>query len=295
LEKYRVDELKAIEQQQGEQPQDEQQQSPWQLTRKQVLWASRIVAVLTVAVLIGYRYGITLWDWIKLLIVPVVIAGGGIWFNRQQRERELALAEKQRERELALEENRAQDEALQTYIESMEKLLLEKNLRAPLEESADSRLIARARTLTVLDRLNGGRKRQVVRFLNESGLIDKADPVVLLFGADLSGVNLMMLTLDRTDLSGTYLNEAVLMATNLSGANLSQSILNGATLRMVNLSGADLTGASLSEAYWFGVDLEGADLREADLRDATIVTDDDLNQAKSLAGATMPNGQKYQD
>jgi hypothetical protein len=31
---------------------------------------------LTIAVLIGYRYDITLWDWIKLLVVPAVIAGG---------------------------------------------------------------------------------------------------------------------------------------------------------------------------------------------------------------------------
>ena len=35
-----------------------------------------------------YPYGITLWDWIKLLVVPAVIAGGGLWFNTQQRARE---------------------------------------------------------------------------------------------------------------------------------------------------------------------------------------------------------------
>jgi hypothetical protein len=72
----------------------QQQQSRWRPTRRQLLWSVGIVAVLTVAVLIGYRYGITLWDWIKLLVVPVVIAGGGIWFNRQQRERELEIAER---------------------------------------------------------------------------------------------------------------------------------------------------------------------------------------------------------
>jgi hypothetical protein len=57
---------------------NQQQQSRWQPTRWQVLWTLGIVAGLTVAVLIGYRYGITLWDWIKLLIVPAVIAGGGL-------------------------------------------------------------------------------------------------------------------------------------------------------------------------------------------------------------------------
>jgi hypothetical protein len=79
---------------------DQQEQSRWRPTRRQLLWTGGIVAVLTVSVLVGYRYGITLWDWFKLLIVPTVIAGGGIWFNRQQRERELESADR-----------RAQDEA----------------------------------------------------------------------------------------------------------------------------------------------------------------------------------------
>jgi hypothetical protein len=33
---------------------------------------------------IGYSYGITLWDWANLLIVPAVIAGGGVWFANQR-------------------------------------------------------------------------------------------------------------------------------------------------------------------------------------------------------------------
>jgi hypothetical protein len=50
-------------------------------SRRRVLWAGATVGLLSIA--IGYRYGITLWDWIKLLIVPAVIAGGGLWFNAQ--------------------------------------------------------------------------------------------------------------------------------------------------------------------------------------------------------------------
>jgi hypothetical protein len=64
---------------------DQQQEPRWRPTRRQLLGAVGIVAFLTVSVLIGYRYGITLWDWIKLLIVPAAIAGAGLWFNAQQR------------------------------------------------------------------------------------------------------------------------------------------------------------------------------------------------------------------
>jgi Pentapeptide repeats (8 copies) len=52
--------------------------------------------------------------------------------------------------------------------------------------------------------------------------------------------------------------------------------------------GADLRGAGLS-----GADLSGADLRGAD---TLFITPKKLAQrAKSLEGATMPNGQKYEE
>lgn len=50
----------------------------WRPTTTQVLWTIRIAVVLGILIAIGYTYGITLWDWIKLLIVPAVIAAGGI-------------------------------------------------------------------------------------------------------------------------------------------------------------------------------------------------------------------------
>jgi hypothetical protein len=43
-----------------------------------------------------------LWDWLELLIVPAVLAASGLWFNRQQRERELGIATEQRERDIGL-------------------------------------------------------------------------------------------------------------------------------------------------------------------------------------------------
>ena len=91
----------------------------WRPTRGQVLWAIRIAIILVVLLglltLIGLPFGITLWEWVKLLMVPAVIAAGGIWFNRQQRQRESEIAEQ-----------RAQDEALQEYLEQMSQMLTDK-------------------------------------------------------------------------------------------------------------------------------------------------------------------------
>src|SRR5215218_3445796 len=127
---------------------DPQEQSRWRPTRKQVLWTVGIAAVVTVSVLIGYRYGITLWDWIKLLIVPAVIAGGGLWFNRQQQDRQREDEQRQQERGLEIENQRAQDEALQAYLDQMSQLLIDKDLLNVDSNGAQahgSRSVARAR------------------------------------------------------------------------------------------------------------------------------------------------------
>jgi len=94
----------------------------WRPTPRQVLWGIRIALVLAVLVAIGYAYGIILWDWLKLLIVPAVIAIGGLWFNHQQQERGLEV-----------ENQRAQDEALQAYLDQMSQLLLDTD--RPLREA----------------------------------------------------------------------------------------------------------------------------------------------------------------
>jgi hypothetical protein len=135
----------------------------WRPSIKQLLWAGGIVAALTliVSILVGYRYEISLWNWMKVLIVPAVIAWGGLCFNSQQREREQQIAK-----------DRGQDEALQAYLDQMSQVVTDKH--QPLHEASpgDSlSTVARARTLTVLDRLDPGRSRSVLQFLYEAGLV----------------------------------------------------------------------------------------------------------------------------
>jgi uncharacterized protein YjbI with pentapeptide repeats len=74
---------------------------------------------------------------------------------------------------------------------------------------------------------------------------------------------------------------------------------SGAHLRGVNLRGVDLSRADLSQANLSNADLSGAtlyrvDLYEADLSaanlDGAMVTVEQLAEARSLDGATLPNG-----
>lgn len=118
----------------------------------------------------------------------MVFAGGVAIVNWMQTERERKAEATQREhkrraeeasrnRELEAEVLRAQDEALQAYLDQMSTLLLDRDLRR-LKGDSEVRTLARARTLTILARLDGGHEKSVLQFLYESNLIKKGHVVI---------------------------------------------------------------------------------------------------------------------
>jgi uncharacterized protein YjbI with pentapeptide repeats len=234
----------------------------------------------------------TLWDWMGLLIVPVLLAIGGYWFTHRReslaREIEDRRREEEREREerrhregRRRERDRLREEALQGYFDRMTGLMLDKELRPRTPDAKPPgpddvvRDIARARTLTVLRRLDGTRKGILLRFLRESDLIIKDRTVIDLSGAILSGADLRGANLRETNLSGADLSEADLREADLRKANLRRARLNRARLSMAKLAEAilkeaDLREADLREASLGGADLGGADLTGARLNRARL-------------------------
>jgi hypothetical protein len=71
----------------------------WRPTREQKLWAVRIILVLVVLLsiltLVGLPFDIRLWDWLDLLIIPIVLALGGYLFTRSENMRAQDIAERQ--------------------------------------------------------------------------------------------------------------------------------------------------------------------------------------------------------
>jgi uncharacterized protein YjbI with pentapeptide repeats len=242
----------------------------------------------------------TIWDWLHLLgvlAIPVVLTVAGFWFtvDRAKLEREIEAKRSEAEQKLEnqraqqaqkienqraqqaqkienqraeaereLAKQRAQDEALQAYLSQMGSLLLEKDLRNP-DADSEARTLARARTTTVLERLDPSRTTAVMQFLGEAKLVQRVDgkgPIIGLSGADLSHADLENFDLDNADLNNA----------DLSWATLFFAFLRKANLLGANLSDADLTWANLSGA----------------------TTDDSpqaiLDQALNSDNATMPSG-----
>jgi hypothetical protein len=195
------------------------------------------------------------WDWLKALILPFVIAfvttAGGAWFTRE----------------------RAQDAALQVYLEKMSELLIDEKLHREHRRYADTRVTARARTLAVLSQLNGKRKRTVLLFLREARLINKQSHV-----RDGRKIYPRIVGLRNADLSGAHLRDAQLRSSDGKEAiSLEGADLRGADLRNAVLRGADLRGA----------DLRGADLRGTDLRDVDLGVLDETKEGADLTSANL--------
>src|SRR6266849_8724124 len=178
--------------------------------------------------------GKTLWDWLQLLIIPAVLAVGGYVINLTISRGEQEATKQRAKTEQGIAQDNQRETALQEYIDKMSELIIEKKLRDSKPED-EIRTIARVRTLTVLPRLDPIRKRSVLQFLYESGLIDKDKRII--------------------DLSGAALNHV-----KLSGAALWQANMSGSDLRNANLNKADLNKANMSGADLSRVDLVGADL-----------------------------------
>jgi uncharacterized protein YjbI with pentapeptide repeats len=277
-----------------------------------------------------YHPSKTLWDLTELLIIPAVLAIGGFLFNQAERRAEHEAAERGAEAERQTADRRADAEreiaderlreaSLQAYLDRMTELLLEKSLRASSEDD-EVRVVARARTLTVLRQLDSARKGVLLRFLHQAGLIHKDNCVIDLSAAtaywgddykaeqnpaelvgaelsrailtradlrnaNLSGVNLSGADLVRAYLDGAILNLASLSMANLHRASMLNASLNMANLQEANLSWAILRGATLIQTQALGTDLSQADLVNVDLSGADLLGAN-LSQA-NLNGANL--------
>jgi uncharacterized protein YjbI with pentapeptide repeats len=270
-------------------------------------------------------------------LIAAVIALGGVGTAQMvsialedQRTRETRALEDQRTQEARdLEDQRAREAALQNYFENVGELLIEKPLLRA-RPGDDLSTVVRAQTLSVLEGLDPDRKRILLLFLYESGLIYERKLVVSLVAANLSHANLREANLRGANLREANLRDVSLRQANLSEANLSRADLTEADLNVANLTQADLKEAYLRGATLFeadlsdvslrqgnlrGANLRGADLIMADLRQANLSdaalrqanlseanlsgalewTEEQLSEARTLSGAIMPDGQILQN
>lgn len=252
-------------------------------------------------------------DVLGVLLVPIVLAGVSLVIQRQ-------LEANARADRIAQEEQ----QQLQGYLDTINDLVLTQGINNALlpgqgndleraNRTASLRAVASAKTITTLRELDGVKKKFIVSFLYELGLVNGASELVPLTGADLKNAELGGLDLFGINLQGAILDGANLDDTRLTVARLGNASVKNVTLRRAllvdaKLDGADLTGSDLSDARLnnaslfntnlsettlTGTDFQGALLSFADLRlasfDNTSFIRADLRNA-DLRGANVASG-----
>ncbi|NMB86861.1 MAG: pentapeptide repeat-containing protein [Chloroflexi bacterium] len=232
----------------------------------------------------------TLWDWMELLIIPIVLTVGGFFFNWAEKRNDQSVAKQKFEDEQKNSQDQQQETALKNYLDRLTVLLLDKGLANAQNDTAkdhlsvkNSCIIARTLSLTTLKKLNPERKQSLLLFLYEAKLISGNDPTIDLTGANLSEVNLSGKVLKEINLTGVCLN-----GTNFESANLTKGSFTGAEMFGAKLNYATLTGAYLQKvqfnkaALFRDLHLNNADLSQTKLERVTLVDSE-------LKGANLQN------
>jgi len=193
------------------------------------------------------------------------------------------------ENQQLLDQEARQNSELQSYLSTVGEL--------PTNPDPAADTSAQAQTLTVLPDLDSEQKRTVMQFLYQADLINKDDPRISLFYADLTSANLKgtdsqenKFVLDNVNLRGVNLADADLEYISLKGSNLSYSHLVNTNLSNADLSDADLVHAYLANADLSGATLSDADLNHAELQTATGLTQEQIDEAKGDERTQLPDG-----
>lgn len=205
----------------------------------------------------------TLWDWLDLLIIPIVLGVFG-WLFKE--------AEKENVRKS--DEERSQNDTLDAFIKIMTELII-KNSLTKKDSSIETRIIARTRINLAFGSLNAERKGQVLQFLFESGLID-IKPKINLNGSNIKNAILDGIVLSRVEIRGAYMNNSSIKDSNLNestftSCDFTNADLSGSLTNNLDLSYTNLTGAKLKNMDLTSINFEGADLTNADLRESNIL------------------------
>ena len=205
----------------------------------------------------NHQYAKTLWDWLELALIPFILALS-VWY--------LGKIEKNIDEQRDFEKN--QETNINNYLESMTKLLLENNLKSA-SRNDEVQIVARTKTLMMLQKADKNRKALIIQFLFESGLID-TEPIVDLNGADISESDLNGIILREANIKGAYFNNSKLIGSKLDGANLSSSNFNGSNISNSTFENTNLTYANFVNAVVKNCDLTKANLDGTDFSNANL-------------------------
>jgi uncharacterized protein YjbI with pentapeptide repeats len=230
----------------------------------------------TVTPVVIYQLEKTLWDWLQLLLVPIILAFGGFWLSRTENRYSLELQERREEEIREIEDKRAKESVLQSYLDQMTKLLLEHKL-VETDEQAIVRKIARAWTISAFESLDGKGRSIVFRFLYESGLLTyshNSGPILEMNGVSLSEMFTYMNNFSNINLRRSQITDSYLAEINMSKSVLTDMLFSDTRLEMCDFEDSDFTDSDLGGNLIIECNFRSTRLFKAFMTDTSIRSSD---------------------
>lgn len=224
---------------------------------------------------------------IGVIVIPLIIGVATIVVTYHQNQSNLELVKRQIEEsrkqfDQSREETdrQRQEELLNSYVENMTFMLIDRNLREQQPGSSLQNAAIR-RTISTMSLLNSDHNKELFEYLYSENLIALSQKMYENTENNVSSggriVDLRNTNLDYVDLESAELEGIDLEGVNLEHADLENTDLENANMKNSNLLEADLTGTQLE-----GANLEGAK-----------ITKEQLAKVASLKGAVLPDGSTY--
>lgn len=203
-----------------------------------------------------------LWDWLELLIVPIVIAIIGTIIGNIQKNSEFRAADEKEKREI-----------LQDYYDSILNIILDGKLKkteAQIDPANENpiQVVIRSKTTTTLEVLDDERKKSVLQFIARAKLINRMNPMILLDELTLNQVNFQQIELISVNLSGIEMEQAQLKNAQIFDADLSTANLSAARLLDSRFSYSIFQKTRLAQVNAKNCEFDNCQFLEARLDDA---------------------------
>lgn len=206
----------------------------------------------------------TFWNWMELLIVPVMLGSAAMYLDFSQTAKQEALETRRIEEARHIEDERYKVGILNDYRGAISELMTSREL---LSENPDTGVVEAATALTnaALSQLDGAQKGDLLRFLFHSQLIGhprRQPAVISLFHADFRDALVTDANLSNAELGDV----------DFRGADLSDTFFIGAYLNeWTLLEGANLDGSRLYDVKGLNCEqLQKADNWESAYRDDSL-------------------------
>lgn len=224
----------------------------------------------------------TLWDWLQLLLVPIILILGGFWLNRSESRHSLEMQKSINDTNLSIEKERFEDGILNSYINDIAQMII----NSDTAKLRTNRIMAvyKIKTLTTLNRLNSERRNYLIQFLVDSKMLNYWDFLSDFKNIHVSGIFFNDVSFDDFKFIGSSISSSRFFSCSIqssksSHSDFTSSMFNDMKINIFDISSSKFIQSSLVKVIFSECKIKdskfyGSKIQHSSLGNSTIESSD---------------------